>query len=256
MAASRQATRPMLDGIADHDKPRRAREARERRRARTEREEIARLKAQVDSMEAAAAGGGAGGSTGASSASVRDAGDGSSSDGECDDMPSIYDVWRERSVILSFVGRWWGRPDAQLFLLLMFQLALPQLVPRSLRALGIPPNTGTPGGLQPNELVLAILQWEIGFRICRQLFSFPSMKQLFAPDNSGSGHPDASSAGNAERAATLELMREQGPSYAVSIVHAALVGVRGLCHTAVLLHAPVQAQLSIGAPHCWIVYDL
>ena len=41
----------------------------------------------------------------------------------------------------------------------------------------------------------------------------------------------------------LQLLAEQGPSYCVSVIHAAIVGLRGVGHVLALLSAPPAVKL-------------
>jgi hypothetical protein len=79
----------------------------------------------------------------------------------------------------------WGRPEAQIFAVLVLQLALPPQVPWVLSALGIPAGGGG-GGLLPQQLVLGVLQWEMGYRICRQVLQMRGVQQFLLPGDDSS----------------------------------------------------------------------
>jgi hypothetical protein len=225
-----------LDGMADRDLPRRRAERRLRRREQEERDELVSLRRELQVAKqrlATAAGGEAAAAAilaGNAPAEVVAAAQAKLGEAEAA-LGGRRESAPRRATDDGDGGesaapvRWWLRPLPRLCMLLLLQAVQIAVV---LCSEGLLTDTALP--LCP--LLLGVAQWEVGFRIASCLLSLHGLRAWLEPtslasvDGSGGGGEARVGAGRAQ----LQVLREQGPSYAMSIVHAALVSYRGVHH--------------------------
>lgn len=226
-----------LDGMADRDLPRRRAERRLRRREQEERDELVSLRRELQVAKqrlATAAGGEAAAAAilaGNAPAEVVAAAQAKLGEAEAA-LGGRRESAPRRATDDGDGGesaapvRWWLRPLPRLCMLLLLQPGVQIAV--VLCSEGLLTDTALP--LCP--LLLGVAQWEVGFRIASCLLSLHGLRAWLEPtslasvDGSGGGGEARVGAGRAQ----LQVLREQGPSYAMSIVHAALVSYRGVHH--------------------------
>jgi hypothetical protein len=226
-----------LDGMADRDLPRRRAERRLRRREQEERDELVSLRRELQVAKqrlATAAGGEAAAAAilaGNAPAEVVAAAQAKLGEAEAA-LGGRRESAPRRATDDGDGGesaapvRWWLRPLPRLCMLLLLQAGVQIAV--VLCSEGLLTDTALP--LCP--LLLGVAQWEVGFRIASCLLSLHGLRAWLEPtslasvDGSGGGGEARVGAGRAQ----LQVLREQGPSYAMSIVHAALVSYRGVHH--------------------------